>query len=108
MWRTFGLFLVLYRMTTIFTLVRVQGATRNFEEYPWAWIVVLLNILAVANIPRAIYQGRPFDAFVSSCCTIAAFTFLFGLALFPNLIVSSGDPDYNVTVASGASTPATL
>jgi cytochrome d ubiquinol oxidase subunit II len=108
MWRTFGLFLVLYLMTTIFTLVRVPGATRNFEQYPWAWIVVLLNILAVANIPRAIYQGRPFDAFVSSCCTIAAFTFLFGLALFPNLVKDSSDPNHSLTIYSAASSEKTL
>jgi cytochrome d ubiquinol oxidase subunit II len=63
--------------------------------------------LAIANISRAIYMRRPFYAFISSSCTIAAFTFLFGLTLFPNLIVAH-DPQYRVTVDSAASSPKTL
>ncbi len=108
MWRTFGLFLVLYMLVTIFTLGTIQRSTVKYEEYPWAWIVVVLNVLAIANIPRAIYQGRPFDAFLSSACTIAAFTFLFGLTLAPNLIVSTVDPAYSLTVSRAASSHKTL
>ena len=82
MWRTFGLFLTLYLFVTIFTLTSIPRSTAKYQDYPWVWIVVVLNVLAIANIPRAIYQGRPFDAFISSAATIAAFTFLFGLTLF--------------------------
>lgn len=108
MWRTFGLFLVAYMVVTVVTLVTLPAATRNFVRIPWAWVVVLLNILAVANIPRAIFKGRPFDAFVSSSCTIAALVFLFGVALFPNLIVSSGDPAWSLTITNAASSEKTL
>jgi cytochrome bd ubiquinol oxidase subunit II len=108
MWTTFGLFLTLYLLVTIFTLTTIPRATAKYEQIPWAWIVVVLNVLAIANIPRAIYQGRPGYAFLSSSCTIAAFTFLFGLTLFPNLIVSSENPEWSLTVASAASSPKTL
>lgn len=108
MWRTFGFFLVLYLVTTIYTLVEIRSATRNFEHYPWAWIVVLLNVLAIANIPRAIYLSRPGYAFVSSCCSIAAFVFLFGIALYPNLLASSINPDWSLTIRNAASSPKTL
>jgi cytochrome d ubiquinol oxidase subunit II len=72
MWRGFALFLVMYLFTTILTLVAVPRAVENFRQYPWAWGIVLLNVLAIANIPRAIHQRRPGYAFVSSCATIAA------------------------------------
>jgi cytochrome d ubiquinol oxidase subunit II len=108
MWTTFGLFLTLYLLVTIFTLTTIPRATAKYHEIPWAWVVVVLNVLAIANIPRAIYQGRPGYAFLSSSCTIAAFTFLFGLTLFPNLIVSSENPDWSLTVASAVSSPKTL
>ncbi len=108
MWKTFGIFLVFYLFVTIFTLVDVPLATRNFREHPWVWIVVVLNILAIANIPRAIYQKRPGYAFVSSCATIAALTFLFGVALFPDLVHSSLDPAWSLTIYNAASSPKTL
>src|SRR5580658_3296009 len=108
MWRTFGFFLVFYILTTIYTLVDLPLATHNFREHPWVWIVVVLNVLAIANIPRAIHLGRPGYAFLSSCATIAALTFLFGVALFPHLIHSSLDPDWSLTVYNAASSHKTL
>src|SRR5579862_169335 len=48
---TWGVFLVLYLLTTMYTLVAVHGAVRNFERAPWAAAVVVINVLAVANIP---------------------------------------------------------
>jgi cytochrome d ubiquinol oxidase subunit II len=107
-WKTFGIFLVFYVFTTIFTLVDVPLATRNFRQFPWVWIVVLLNVLAIANIPRAIFQNRPGYAFLSSCATIAALTFLFGVALFPDLIHSSLNSSWSLNIHNAASSPKTL
>lgn len=108
MWRTFGLFIVTYMLATIMTLIMVPWATKNFQHYPISWIVVVLNVLAIANIPRAIYKNRPLYAFVSSSCSIAAFTFLFGVALFPNLLVSTLNTQWSLTVYNGASSELTL
>ncbi len=108
MWRTFGVFLVIYVLVTIYTLVTIPHAVENFRRMPLAWGVVVLNVLAIANIPRAIHLGRAGYAFVSSACTIAALTFLFGMALFPNLIVSSIDPAHNLTIYNSASSQSTL
>lgn len=106
-WRTFFVFLAAYVFVTAFTLIEIPHATANFARWPAAWIVVALNALAVANIPRAIHHGRPAYAFVSSCCTIAALVFLFGMALFPNLVVSSG-PGPDLTIENAASSETTL
>ncbi len=108
MWSTFGVFLILYVFTTVVTLVVVPGATHNFEDIPALWGVVLLNILAVANIPRAIFHGNEAYAFASSSATIAALVLLFGAALFPNLLVSSMDPEYSLTIYNAASSQKTL
>ena len=108
MWRTYGFFLILYILTTMYTLVSRPFVTHNFENQPWAWLVVVLNVLAIANIPRAIFKDKPLYAFLSSCFTIAALTFLFGVALFPNLIVSSLNPQWNLTIYNAASSVKTL
>lgn len=108
MWRMFGFFMILYILTTMYTLVSEPYVIHNFKNIPWAWLVVVLNVFAIANIPRAIYKDKPLYAFLSSCFTIAALTFLFGMALFPNLIVSTINPQYNLTIYNAASTVKTL
>ncbi|RPJ48514.1 MAG: cytochrome d ubiquinol oxidase subunit II [Candidatus Latescibacterota bacterium] len=108
MWHAFGVFLVLYLLTTIFTLAAHPRAIANFRTIPFAWVVVVLNVLAIANIPRAIYLGRPGYAFASSAATIAALVFLFGIGLFPNLVVSSLNPEWSLTIYNAASSQKTL
>ncbi|MBX3270359.1 MAG: cytochrome d ubiquinol oxidase subunit II [Sandaracinaceae bacterium] len=107
MWRTFFVFLAMYALVTALTLAYVPHATANFARWPAAWIVVVLEVLAIANIPRAIHHGRPGYAFVSSSCTIAALVFLFGMALFPSLVVSSSEHP-SLTIENAASSEATL
>jgi cytochrome d ubiquinol oxidase subunit II len=108
MWRTFFLFVALYVGVTIYTLVEVPRATANFEDYPIFWVVAVLNLLAVANIPRAIHKGRPGYAFVSSCCVIAAFGFLFCAGIYPNLVPAT-DAAMSLTIYGTArSSPKTL
>ena len=84
-WRTFFFFLAMFILTTVYTLTTIPSAAASVSAHPWAWGIVVLNVLAIANIPRAIYQNRPLYAFISSCCSIAAFVFLFMIELFPNL-----------------------
>ncbi len=108
MWRTFFAFAAAYVLVSVMAVILVPHATANFGRWPAAWIVVVLNVLAVANIPRAIHYGRPGWAFVSSCCTIAALTFLVAMALFPDLAISTIDPAYSIDVWNGSSSDGTL
>ena len=108
MWRTFGVFMALYVLTTIVTLVARPEVVRHFEDYPAAWGIVLVNVLAIANIPRAIYKAKPFYAFLSSTLTIFSLIFLFGAALFPNLVMSSLGEAYNLTITNASSSEKTL
>lgn len=107
-WTTCGVFFALYMLTTIVTLTHVPHATANFARFPWAWAVVLVNVLAAANIPRAVHAKRPRQAFVSSALTITCLTTLFGIAQFPNLLVSSVDPAFSLTIRNAASSEKTL
>ena len=85
-------------MLALLVLFRLRNSTAPAPE----------NVLAIANIPRAIYHRRPFYAFISSSCSIAAFVFLFGVALYPNLLVSSIDARYSLDIYNAASSQKTL
>ena len=106
-WLTYGMFLLLFMVLTICTLIAVPQATSNFGRHPWLWAVPVLNILAIANIPRSLYLARPLRSFISSCCMILAFVFLLGTALFPNLIASVPTGN-SITVYFAASSYKTL
>ncbi|MBD3160814.1 MAG: cytochrome d ubiquinol oxidase subunit II, partial [Candidatus Eisenbacteria bacterium] len=108
MWRSWGVLLVLFLLTTLATVVRIPAATANFDQFPWAVGVVLLAILAIANIPRCLYWDKPGQAFVSSSVLIAALVGLLGLALYPNLVVASNNPAHSVTIFNAASSKRTL
>jgi cytochrome d ubiquinol oxidase subunit II len=108
MWRTFFGFLVLYLLTTVLTFYTLPTAIENFRYVPAAWGVAILTALALANIPRAIHHRRPGYAFFSSACTIAALVFFMKMAMAPNLVTSTLDPAYSLTIRNASSSSTTL
>ncbi len=107
-WRGFLLFLLLYGMVTLATFAWIPRAVDTFAIFPYAWLVVLLKVLAIANIPRCLKRGYDRQAFFSSSCTIAALVFLLGVALFPNLVTSAPFPEHSLTIYNAASSTKTL
>jgi cytochrome d ubiquinol oxidase subunit II len=107
-WNTYSLFLIVYLITTIVTLVKVPSATANLEKTPLLWLVVVLNVVAIASIPRMLILKRPGWAFIGSMCTLSALAALFGIAIYPNLIVSSLNPAYSLNIYNAASSQTTL
>ncbi len=107
-WHAFGVFLVLFLLVTMFTLVEVPRATAHFERAGWLWIVPVANVLAIANIPRALFHDRPGEAFVSTCVVIVALVALLGAALFPYLVPASSAPENGLTLWNAASSEKTL
>lgn len=108
MWHAWGIFLVLFLLSTIYTLALVPRAVPNFEKTPWAVVIILTTVLAVANIPRSIYHKSAGQAFLSSCVLILSLVALFGLALWPNLITAANNPSWSLTVYHASSSIGTL
>jgi cytochrome d ubiquinol oxidase subunit II len=108
LWHTWGVFLILYMLVTMYTLVAIPRATANFEHLPAAAVVVVINVVAIANIPRAIFNRSFGQAFLSSTVTIVCMVFLFGMALFPNLVTASNDPALSLTMRNASSSETTL
>jgi cytochrome d ubiquinol oxidase subunit II len=110
-WHTWGIYQVLWTLTTMATLMFIPAAIPNFERAPWAAGIVVLNVLAVANIPRAAFNQRMGQAFFSSCVMIACQVVLVGIALFPNLVTASNAGEAGVqslTIHNAASSEHTL
>ena len=99
---------VMYGVTTIATLVFHPAMTAPFKVNPWLFAIPLMTLLAIANVPRQIFHGRHFLAFLSSSAAIASLLALVAVGLYPNIVVSTVDPAYSLTVHNASSSPRTL
>jgi len=106
--RTIILFVICYVITTVATLLYVPHMVTTLKSHPLLFGVPLLNMLAIANIPREIHRGRDFYAFLSSCASMAALMALFGIGMYPDIVAASGDPANSLTIYNAASSEKTL
>jgi len=104
---TYYLYLILFLIVTFWSVFFVPASLQHFGDYPALWLIPVLNVLAIANIPRAIGKKKPFYAFMNSCVTIAALVFLFSAALFPDLLPAANDTSYSITIYNAASSTLT-
>jgi cytochrome d ubiquinol oxidase subunit II len=75
---------------------------------PWTWAVLALAVVAQLAAVAAAWGIREGWAFLSTTIVVAAVvTLLFG-SLYPNLVPSTLDPAYNLTIYNGSSSPYTL
>jgi len=103
------LFIITYTVTTMATLIYEPHMIEALRERPFFFLVAVINILAVANIPRQIVAGRDNRAFFSSCVNMICLFGLYAIGTYPNVIRSISDPDYlSITVYNGASSELTL
>ena len=101
-------FVICYVTTTMATLIYFPDMAKHFKDFPPLFILALLNMLAIANIPREIHHGREFIAFLSSAASIASLLALFAVGIFPNIVLSNPNPEFSLTIYNAASSQKTL
>lgn len=105
---TMVFFILCYVFTTLATLLFVPHMLLTIQQYPFLFIVPVLSVLSIANIPRNVAQGRGFGAFLSSCTALITLMALFGIGMYPALVYSNPSPENSLTVANAASSLKTL
>jgi len=101
-------FILCYVTVTMITLIYLPHMVQYFTMHPVLFLLPFLDMLAIANIPREIIHGRDFHAFLSSCAAIIALMAIFGIGIFPNLVLSSPNPEFSLSIFNAASSPKTL
>lgn len=101
-------FVIMYGILTMATLLYVPHMIDKLKQYPILFLVPVIKLLAIANVPRAIHLKQDFFAFISSCGAIVLLMFLFGLGIFPNLVLSNPHPEYSLTIYNASSSVKTL
>ncbi len=101
-------FIICYAVTTMATLIYVPHMAARVRANPWLFTIALLNMLAIANIPREIQRGRDWPAFLSSCVAMLALMGLFGLEMYPHLVLSNPHIANSLTIHNASSSHKTL
>lgn len=103
------LFLMAYGVTTMVTLIYQNHMVAHIRERPFLFLIVLADMLVIANIPREVHRKKYGWAFISSCLNIALLLALFAIGTFPDVIRSSIEPASNsITIVSAAASLKTL
>ncbi len=106
--KTIIFFIVLYGCVTLATLVYAPHMVTWIRQHPILFVVPILSLLAIANIPRAIHHGRDFRAFLSSCAAMAGLMALFAIGVYPYMIRSNPVLENSLTIHGAASSTKTL
>jgi cytochrome bd ubiquinol oxidase subunit II len=101
-------FVMCFATTSMATLLYVDHIAARVRENPWLFTIVLVNMLAIANIPREFHRGKDWLAFLSSCAAMITLMTLFGVNQFPYMVYSLPHPENSLTIINAASSHKTL
>lgn len=102
-------FIMIYAITTVTTLIYMPHMAEAIKNRTFFLFIALINLFAVANIPRAIHYGKDAQAFMSSCLNIICLLALYGIGTFPNVIRAINDPEnLSLTIWNASSSEQTL
>jgi cytochrome d ubiquinol oxidase subunit II len=101
-------FVVSFVITTVYTLLYIPHLSDFFKSNPVWFIIPLLMILTIANIPRQVKVGKYRYAFACSAATIALLLMMVAIEVFPYLLYSPQRPLNSITVYNAASSGRTM
>lgn len=105
------LMLIFFVLNTIIVLLTALFRRPIIDSYfnrLWPVVFPALALVAVIVAWFMLRKGRDLQAFIASGAMIALLLFSAAAGLYPNLLISSLDPAYNLTIFNSSSAPNTL
>ena len=101
-------FFVLNTLLVFWTVLAHDAIADRYLQMPLLVIFPAAALAAVIAAWLMVRRGRYFVAFLLSSAMIAGLLFSAAIGLYPNLLISSIDPQYNLTIFNAASQANTL
>jgi cytochrome d ubiquinol oxidase subunit II len=102
LWLLVGLMLVIFLVTSFI----ITGVSSRLTV--WAILFPVLEVIAMLTAGYLVRKGRFGYVFLTTCLTIAFFVLTIFSLLYPNVIVSSLNPAWNLTIQNASSSAHTL
>jgi cytochrome bd ubiquinol oxidase subunit II len=106
--RLLGIFFVLNTLVVIAMVLYRQQITERYTNDIWPVIFPAAALLALIAAWLLVRRGEMFRAFIASSAMIALLIISGAIGIYPNLLISTTDPAYNLTVTNAASADNTL
>jgi cytochrome bd ubiquinol oxidase subunit II len=106
--RLMVIFFVLNTLVVAATIVLQTHIAANYFANPWLIIFPALGLLSVITAWFMVRKERYFQAFLASSVMILSLILAAAAGLYPNLMVSTTNEAYNLTIFNAASAPNTL
>jgi len=101
-------FIVSYSITTLYTLLYIPHLSDTFKNEKLFFIIPLLAFLSIANIPRLVSKRKYRMAFIFSSLTMSFLLILIAIELYPTLLFSTLNSNYDITIYNAASSDKAL
>ncbi|NOT73455.1 MAG: cytochrome d ubiquinol oxidase subunit II [Cyclobacteriaceae bacterium] len=101
-------FVISILMLSFYTLLYVPHLTKVIKDDPWMFPLPVVMILAIANITRQVSKKKYVWAFVSSAISMSVLLIIVAIELYPTILLSSGNPEYSLTVYNASSSQKSL
>jgi cytochrome d ubiquinol oxidase subunit II len=101
-------FLASFTLSSVYALLYLPRLTQVFYLEPAWFIVPILAILSIANLPRLCSKRKYGWAFIFSSLTILLFFILAASNLYPTLLYSTIDPSNSLTVHNSSASEKSL
>jgi len=105
---TSRVFVVFYMLLTIVTLVYYPHMANTIKRYPFLIAVPVVTVFNTINTRRLLENGKYLLGFFSSALTVALLLITFAMNLYPNIVRSTINPLYSLTVHNASSSPRSL
>lgn len=101
-------FLLSFVITTLYTLLYIPHLSDKIRSAPVFFILPVIMLLAIANIPRMLKKRKFGLAFVSSSVTIASLLVMVAIEVFPYLLYAPNNIANSITIENAAASPKTM
>jgi cytochrome d ubiquinol oxidase subunit II len=101
-------FVICILLLSFYTLLYVPHLSNRIRHNTWMFLIPITMVLSIANITRQIAKRKYLFAFISSAITVSLLFIIVAIELYPNLLLSTTDPAYTLTVHNASSSAKSL
>lgn len=101
-------FIILFVILSLYTLLFIPHLSDGFKERPWLFVIPVLAVLSIANIPRLVTKQKYLPAFVFSGITVALLLVTVAMELYPTIIIDTTGAGNDITVYNGVASNKSL